>query len=267
MMPSNLTSLMTLDRGIIDAVIRTKNSQETLRQCLGAVFAELPIRQVIIVDAGSTDSTREIALSYDKVSFHSCPELNLGQATKFGMSQAQTEWVAIIDSDVILRSGWFESIRPHMKQADAIEGCRIDHYSFTVRRETIPGIGWLGHTIIKKDPILQMDLDTQFGEDTIVKFNFDKDGRIWKKIPTSLSDHYTKIVDNKHVRTGMAFRPEPDVLSVPKDVQIQQGRVVGNCHALSKRRALKILFIVPIYEAYRTFKKNIWFTLAYFRLV
>lgn len=259
--------MLAIDQSLIDAVIRTKNSQETLRQCLEAVLTELPIRELIIIDAGSTDRTKEIALSYDKVSFHSRPELNLGQATKYGMSLTKTEWVAIIDSDVILRKGWFEGIKPYMKQADAIEGCRIDHYSFTVRRETIPSIGWLGHTLIKKDPILEMDLNTQFGEDTIVKFNFDKDGRTWMKIPTSISDHYTKIVDNKHVRTGMAFRPEPDVLNVPKDVQIQQGHVVGECHALSKKRALKILLVVPIYEAYRSFKKNFWFTLAYFKLI
>ena len=56
-----------------------------------------------------------------------------------------------------------------------------------VRRDTIPNIGWLGHTLIKKGPILHMDLDTQFGEDTVVKFNFDKEGKIWKKIPNSVS--------------------------------------------------------------------------------
>ena len=258
---------MAVDQSLIDAVIRTKNSQETLRKCLEAVLAELPIRELIIIDAGSTDRTKEIALSYDKVSFHFRPELNLGQATKYGMSLTKTEWVAIIDSDVILRRGWFEGVKLYMKQADAIEGCRIDHYSFTVKRETTPSIGWLGHTLIKREPILEMDLNTQFGEDTIVKFNFDKDGRTWMKIPTSISDHYTKIIDNKHARTGMAFRPEPDVLSVPKDVQIQQGHVVGECHALSKKRALKILLVVPIYEAYRSFKKNFWFTLAYFKLI
>ena len=100
---------------------------------------------------------------------------------------AQTEWVAIIDSDVVLRKGWFENIKKYMQEADAIEGCRIDHYSFNVRRDTIPNIGWLGHTLIKKGPILHIDLDTQFGEDTVVKFNFDKEGKIWKKIPNSVS--------------------------------------------------------------------------------
>jgi len=35
---------------------------------------------------------------------------------------AQTEWVAIIDSDVVLRKGWFENIKKYMQEADAVEG-------------------------------------------------------------------------------------------------------------------------------------------------
>jgi glycosyltransferase involved in cell wall biosynthesis len=260
--------LMTLNEGqAIDVIVRTKNSQEFLKECLEAILAEIPIRRVIIVDAGSTDLTKKIASSYDKVEFYSCPEMNLGQATKYGLSMAQTEWVAIIDSDVVLRKGWFGNIKKYMQEADAVEGCRIDHYSFSIKRETIPEIGWLGHTLIKKGPILQMDLDTQFGEDTVVKFNFDKKGKIWKKTPNSIADHYTKIDNMKHIRTGMIFRPEPQVISVPKDTQIQQGHIVRKCKALTKKQAIKILLLVPIYEAYWAFKKNFWFTLAYFKLL
>jgi glycosyltransferase involved in cell wall biosynthesis len=259
---------MTLNQGLIDAIIRTKNSQEFLKECIEAVLTEIPIRRLIIVDGGSTDRTNEIASSFDKVQFYSCPDMNLGQATKYGLSLAQTEWVAIIDSDVILRKGWFENLKKYMQEADAIEGRRIDHYYFTVKRETISSIGWLGHTLIKKEPVLNMDLDTQFGEDTIVKFNFDKEGKIWKKVPNSVADHYTKIDNNKpDSRTGTILRPEPQVISVPKDVQIQQGHVVRKCHAFTKKQVIKTLLLVPIYEAYWAFKKNFWFTLAYFRLI
>jgi glycosyltransferase involved in cell wall biosynthesis len=49
-----------------------------------------PVRRVIIVDAGSTDQTKEIALTYDKVDFHVKPDLNLRQAIQFGFFKAQT---------------------------------------------------------------------------------------------------------------------------------------------------------------------------------
>jgi glycosyltransferase involved in cell wall biosynthesis len=259
--------MAVLEEELIDVIIRTKNSEELLKECIEAVLTEIPIRRLIIVDAGSTDRTNEIASSFNKVEFYPCPDMNLGQATKYGLSLAQTDWVAIIDSDVILRKGWFENLKKYMQEADAIEGCRIDHYSFTVKRETIPSIGWLGHTLIKKGPILHMNLDTQFGEDTIVKFNFDKEGKIWKKIPNSVADHYTKLDNTRHSRTGMTFRPEPQVISVPKDVQIQQGHVVRKYRALTKKQAIKILLLVPIYEAYWAFKKNFWFCLAYFKII
>jgi glycosyltransferase involved in cell wall biosynthesis len=216
---------MTLNQDLIDAIIRTKNSQEFLKECIEAVLTEIPIRRLIIVDGGSTDQTNEIASSFNKVEFYSCPDMNLGQATKYGLSLAQTDWVAIIDSDVILRKGWFENLKKYMQEADAIEGCRIDHYSFTVKRETIPSIGWLGQTLIKKGPILHMDLDTQFGEDTIVKFNFDKEGKIWKKIPNSVADHYTKLNNTTHLRTGIIYRPEPQIIHIPKKLQIEQGHI------------------------------------------
>ena len=46
------------------------------------------------------------------------------------MAQAQTEWVAVIDSDILLRKGWFNEMKKYMDDNDAVEGCRIDHYSF-----------------------------------------------------------------------------------------------------------------------------------------
>src|ERR1051325_8847634 len=102
---------METELELIDVIIRTKNSQEFLKECLEAVLAEIPVRRIIIVDAGSTDRTKEIAVTYDKVEFYSRPDINLGQATKYGVSMAQTEWVAVIDSDVVLRKGWFENMK------------------------------------------------------------------------------------------------------------------------------------------------------------
>lgn len=260
--------MMLAEDSLIDVIVRTKNSEALLEQCLRSIFNEIPVRKVIIIDAGSTDKTIEIASTFEQAEIHIKPELNLGEATRYGFSSAKTEWVAVIDSDVVLRQGWFESIKNQMDGADAIEGCRIDHYSFQVKRITAPEIGWLGHTLIKREPILNMDLDMQFGEDTAVKFNFDKQGKVWKKTANSYADHYTKIVDNtKHYRTGMVFRPEPQVIDVPKSVQIQQGHIVRKCQALTTKQALKLLFLVPVYEAYWAFRKNFWFCLAYFKVV
>ena len=259
---------MTLNKDLIDVIIRTKNSQEFLKECLESVLAEIPIRRIIIVDAGSTDQTKEIGLTYDNVDIYLMPDLNLGQATQFGFSKAQTEWVAVIDSDIILRKGWFENMKKNMHDADAVEGCRIDHYTFNVQTDTTKSTyGRFGQTLLKKDAVMNIHLDLPFGEDAVTKLNFDKEGKKWKKVPNFLADHYTRIDNTKHKRTGLIFRAEPHIIHIPKLVQIQQGHLARQCHALTKTQAIKILLLPPIYEAYWAFKKNFWFTMAYFRLI
>ncbi|MDP9289540.1 MAG: glycosyltransferase family 2 protein [Thermoproteota archaeon] len=259
---------MTLNTELIDVIIRTKNSQEFLKECLESVLAEIPIRRIIIVDAGSTDQTKEIGLTYDNVDIYLMPDLNLGQATQFGFSKAQTEWVAVIDSDIILRKGWFENMKKNMHDADAVEGCRIDHYTFNVQTDTTKSAyGRFGQTLLKKDAVMNIHLDLPFGEDAVTKLNFDKEGKKWKKVPNFLADHYTRIDNTKHKRTGLIFRAEPHIIHIPKLVQIQQGHLARQCHALTKTQAIKILLLPPIYEAYWAFKKNFWFTMAYFRLI
>jgi glycosyltransferase involved in cell wall biosynthesis len=259
---------MKTELKLIDVIIRTKNSQEYLKDCMESILAEIPIRRIIMVDAGSTDQTKDIALTNDKVEFHVKPDMNLGQATQFGFSKAQTEWVAVIDSDIILQKGWFDNMKKYMDDADAVEGCRIDHYIFNVRVDTTKSnYGRFGQTLLKKEPVMQMDLDIPFGEDAVIKFNFDKEGKRWKKVPNYLADHYTKIDNTKHSRTGLVFRPEPHIIYIPKRVQIDQGHLSRKCYSLTKKQAIKRLLLSPLYEAYWAFKKNFWFTLAYFRLI
>jgi glycosyltransferase involved in cell wall biosynthesis len=119
--------IMTAEGDLIDVIIRTTNSEEFLRECLQSVLDDVPVRRIIVVDNGSTDKTIEIASSFEKVDIYLKPDLNLGQATKYGFSIAETEWVAIIDSDIVLRKGWYENMRGYMDISDTVEGCRIDH--------------------------------------------------------------------------------------------------------------------------------------------
>ncbi|HXX97106.1 MAG TPA: glycosyltransferase family A protein [Candidatus Bathyarchaeia archaeon] len=122
--------IMTVEENLIDVIIRTRNSEEFLTECLQSVLDDVPVRKIIIIDNGSTDKTIEIASSFEKVDIYKKPDLNLGQATKYGFSIAETEWVAVIDSDIVLRKGWYENMRGYMDRSDAVEGSRIDHYRF-----------------------------------------------------------------------------------------------------------------------------------------
>ncbi len=87
----------------ISITVLSKNSERHLAQVLDAMrgFAE-----VVIVDDGSEDRTREIAEGFDNVSFHPVPEefrdQGFGKRHNYATSLAKHDWVLSIDSDEVL---------------------------------------------------------------------------------------------------------------------------------------------------------------------
>ena len=119
------------------------------------------------------------------------PDLNLGQATKYGFSIAETEWVAVIDSDIVLRKGWYENMRIYMDISDAVEGCRIDHYRFDVPMDSTKSqLGRFGQTLLRREPVLNLELDLPFGEDAAISYNFKKQDMRWKKSESKIVKSY-----------------------------------------------------------------------------
>ena len=87
----------------VDVVIPTLNCATSLEECLRRIRAQTYSGKVnvIIVDAGSTDSTLEVAKSYEATVF-----VNVGQppdgltgARNFGIAQGTSELVWLVDSD------------------------------------------------------------------------------------------------------------------------------------------------------------------------
>jgi glycosyltransferase involved in cell wall biosynthesis len=73
-----------------------------LAQAIESVCAqEYSCEELIIVDAGSTDNTREVVTVYPKVRFFVREGMGLAEARNFGASQARGELIAFIDSDDI----------------------------------------------------------------------------------------------------------------------------------------------------------------------
>ena len=46
--------IMIVETDLIDVIVRTKNSEEFLRECLQSVIDEIPVRRIIVVDNGLT---------------------------------------------------------------------------------------------------------------------------------------------------------------------------------------------------------------------
>lgn len=74
-----------------------KNEQATLSQCLDSV--KDMVDEMIIVDTGSVDSTREIALKFGAVVIDFEWVDHFAQARNVGLEQATGDWILVLDAD------------------------------------------------------------------------------------------------------------------------------------------------------------------------
>ena len=89
------THVVGTDRVNVSVVVITKNEEHNLHECLQSVrWAD----EIVVVDAESTDRTVEVARKYtDKVVVRPWP--GFGPQKNFGMDQASSDWILILDAD------------------------------------------------------------------------------------------------------------------------------------------------------------------------
>lgn len=84
---------------MLSVVILTFNSEKYLKEVLeSAKFAD----EVIVVDSGSKDSTRQICDCFSNVRFHEQAWLGFGAQKQKGVDLAKNEWVFVLDSDEVI---------------------------------------------------------------------------------------------------------------------------------------------------------------------
>ncbi|MBI5127450.1 glycosyltransferase family 2 protein [Candidatus Roizmanbacteria bacterium] len=118
----------------VTVIIHTFNEEKNAEECIKS--ARLLTRNIVVVDMSSTDKTVEIAKKLG-VSVFSFPKSNYVEpAREFGIKQAQTDWVLIMDADERITEALTKEIR------------RIDHNTgcYKIPRKNIfGGIKWLKH--------------------------------------------------------------------------------------------------------------------------
>lgn len=92
---------------MISAVIPALNAEARLAQCLTALVpatvAEL-VREVIVVDGGSTDNTKDIADGFGARVLTAPPGRGGQLAT--GAREAKGDWLLFLHADTVLEEGW-----------------------------------------------------------------------------------------------------------------------------------------------------------------
>lgn len=156
--------------------------------------------------------------------------------------------MAVIDSDVILKKGWFDHMKQYMEDCYAAEGCRIDHYRFDLEYTAQLKNHRFGQTIVKREPVLSMDINLPHGEDAAIKYNLEKRGLNWRKVENYLADHYPKIIDGSiYSRTGTKYLPAP--YHIPTEQQIEEGHIYRKYRMITKKQAIARLVIPTFHEA------------------
>jgi glycosyltransferase involved in cell wall biosynthesis len=95
----------------VSVIVPARNEELCLGSCLQSLVAQTGVRfEIIVVDDGSTDRTREIAESYPDVRVISPEVLRHGWSGKnnalvAGASQARGEWFLFTDADTVHRPG------------------------------------------------------------------------------------------------------------------------------------------------------------------
>lgn len=82
----------------ISVTILTKNSEKYLAECLNALRG---FDEIIVLDNGSTDSTMDVARSYDNCIVHEHEFIGFGPLKKLAVSFCKNDWILSVDSDEI----------------------------------------------------------------------------------------------------------------------------------------------------------------------
>jgi predicted nucleotidyltransferase len=119
------------ERTAVTVVVITRNRAEQLRRCLAALAGQIrPPDELLIVDNGSTDHTREVVASYPGVPrpryLHEAA-VGYGRARNAGVAAATGDVVAFIDDDAVATPGWLATlVRPFARDPEiAIVGGSI----------------------------------------------------------------------------------------------------------------------------------------------
>jgi glycosyltransferase involved in cell wall biosynthesis len=121
---------------MITACILAKNSERTLSATLDSLSF---FHEIIVLDTGSADQTKEIAQKYPNVVVHSVPFTQFGKLRNQAAALAKNEWILAIDSDEVLSTALQKEIQS--LTLDPFCVYEIDFRNFYNGR-WIKGCGW-----------------------------------------------------------------------------------------------------------------------------
>jgi glycosyltransferase involved in cell wall biosynthesis len=117
----------------ISVLIPAYNASAFIAETLESALRQtLPADDILVVDDGSTDDTAAIAAGFPApVRVISIPNSKLGAARNFGISQIQSEWIALLDADDIWRENKLERQMEELRKHPEADICYAGHQPFS----------------------------------------------------------------------------------------------------------------------------------------
>ena len=128
---------------MISVCILSKNSSATIAQTLESIRG---FPEVLILDNGSTDNTREIALGYPNVKIIEAPFIGFGPMRNKIAAMAANDWILALDSDETITPELLQEIHAtELKRKTAYSMARDNYYN----GKHIKGCGWSPDRVVR----------------------------------------------------------------------------------------------------------------------
>jgi glycosyltransferase involved in cell wall biosynthesis len=165
-----------MEKPLVSVVVPTRNSAATLHECLHSIATQTYENiEIVVVDNSSNDQTLHIAKGYTSHVYTMGPERSAQR--NFGASSATGEFVAMIDSDMVLAPGVIAECVEKAMQPDVV-GVVIPEESVghgfwaqckRLERSFYVGVDWMeAARFFKRSTYLQVggyNVDLVSGED------------------------------------------------------------------------------------------------------
>jgi tetratricopeptide (TPR) repeat protein len=124
--------------GSVSLCMITKNEEKYLAKCLRSV--KPIVDEIIIVDTGSEDRTKEIAVAFGAKVFDFKWENNFAKARNYSLDKAVGDWILVLDADEVIAPCDYEGFRKLIRNAiDRDVAFSIETRNYTALANTI---GW-----------------------------------------------------------------------------------------------------------------------------
>jgi len=127
------------NRSTLSLCMIVKNEQANLVRCLSSVKAV--VDEIIVVDTGSTDRTRDIAAAFGAKVFEVPWRDDFSEARNVSLEKATGKWILVLDADEVISPDDFVKLRNLTSAA----GGRADGFILTTRNysNTMTTEGWV----------------------------------------------------------------------------------------------------------------------------